>query len=140
MPQQSADELAGGPADPRGAARVGAVVLALESLGLLVLAGVQVVDFVLGDVVDAVSGVALIVMTVLGAVIAGAFAAAAWRGASWGRSGGIVVQLMVLAVALGAVTGAYAQPAIGIALAVPAIVGFVALVLAVRQAGASGRR
>ncbi|KHK98887.1 histidine kinase [Microbacterium mangrovi] len=123
----------------RGAARAGAVILALECLGVLILAGVQVVDLLIGDVVDPVSGIALIVLTVLGAAAVGAFAAATWRGASWGRSGGIVVQLLVLAVALGALTGAYAQPLIGLVLAVPAIVGLVVLVLAVRQAGASRR-
>jgi hypothetical protein len=132
-------EPASEPTPPRGAARAGAVVLALECVGVLILAGVQVVDLIIGDVVDPVSGIALIVLTLLSAVAVGAFAAATWRGASWGRSGGIVVQLMILAIALGALTGAYAQPAIGLVLAVPAIVGFVVLVLAVRQAGASHR-
>jgi hypothetical protein len=115
------------------------VILALECLGVLALVGLQIVDFVIGDVQDGVSGIALIVLTVLGAALVGAFAAATWAGASWGRSGGIVVQFMILAVAIGAMTGAYAQPLIGVILAVPAVVGLVVLVLAVRQAGASRR-
>ncbi|HWT34142.1 MAG TPA: histidine kinase [Microbacterium sp.] len=128
------------PTRPQGVvARVGAIILAVECVGLLVLAGVQVVDLAVGDVRDVVSGIALIVLTVLGAAAVGAFAGATWRGASWGRSGGIVTQLMILAIALGAVSGAYAEPLIGIVLAVPAIAGFVVLVLAVRQAGASHR-
>jgi len=128
------------PTRPQGVvARVGAIILAAECVGLLVLAGVQVVDLAVGDVRDVVSGIALIVLTVLGAAAVGAFAGATWRGASWGRSGGIVTQLMILAIALGAVSGAYAEPLIGIVLAVPAIAGFVVLVLAVRQAGASHR-
>lgn len=127
------------PTSPQGVARVGAIILAVECVGLLVLAGVQVVDLAVGDVRDAVSGIALIVLTVMGAAAVGAFAAATWRGASWGRSGGIVTQLMILAIALGAVSGAYAQPLTGFLLAVPAIAGFVVLLLAVRQAGASRR-
>ncbi|HKT57571.1 MAG TPA: histidine kinase [Microbacterium sp.] len=127
------------PTSPQGIARIGAIILAAECLALLVLAGVQVVDLAIGDVRDVVSGIALIVLTVVAAAAVGAFAAATWRGASWGRSGGIVTQLMILAIAVGAVSGAYAQPLTGILLAVPAIAGFVVLVLAVRQAGTSRR-
>jgi hypothetical protein len=124
---------------PRAPARAAAVILALECIGVLILAGVQVVDLIIGDVADPVSGIALIVLTVVGAAAVGAFAGATWRGASWGRSGGIVVQLMILAIAAGALSGAYAQPLVGLVLAVPAIVGLIVLVLAVRQAGASRR-
>ena len=48
-------------------------------------------------------------LTAVGAAAVLAFAVAIWRGQSWGRSGGIVTQLLILAVALGAVTGAYAD-------------------------------
>ncbi len=41
----------------------------------------------------------------------GAFAVGIWRGWSWGRSGGIVTQLLIIAVAIGAMTGACAEPA-----------------------------
>jgi hypothetical protein len=117
-----------------GASRAATVVLAIEAVGLLALAGWQVVALTSGDTESAVSAVALIVLTVAGAAAVAAFAAATWRGASWGRSGGIVTQLLILAVALGAATGAYAHPLVGLALAVPAVVGFVLLVLAVRTA------
>ena len=55
---------------------------------------------VTGDTDDAVSSIALIVLTAIGAVALAAFALAVWRGHSWGRSGGIVSQLLVIAVAL----------------------------------------
>ena len=61
---------------------------------------------------------------------------AASRGAA---PGGIVTQLLILAVALGAATGAYADPSTALILAVPAIVALVLLVLAVRDAGAARR-
>ena len=68
-----------------------------------------------------------------------AFGVATVRGRSWGRSGGIVTQLLMLAVALGAVTGP--APAYGFALAValPAVVGLVLLFTAVRRAGGGSR-
>jgi hypothetical protein len=81
------------------------------------------------------SAIALTVLTVVGAVAVIAFGVAIWRGLSWGRSGGIVTQVLILAVALGAATGAYAHPSTGLVLAVPGIVALVLLVLAVRDAG-----
>lgn len=57
-----------------------------------------------------------------------------------GPLGGIVTQVLILAVALGAATGAYAHPLIGLALAVPALVTFVLLVLAARAAGRAASR
>ena len=115
------------------ASRVAAAILTVEAVGILALAGWQVVALAGGDAGSVVSSIALIVLTVVGAAAVAAFAGATWRGASWGRSGGIVTQLLILAVALGAATGAYAHPLVGLALAIPAVVGFVALVFAVRR-------
>jgi hypothetical protein len=115
-------------------ARTASIVLAIEAVGILALAGWQVLALLAGDTESAVSAVALIVLTVIGAAAVGAFAGATWRGASWGRSGGVVAQLLILAVALGAATGAYAHPLVGVALAIPAIVGLIALILAIRRA------
>jgi len=111
-----------------------ALVVGLEAIGILALAGWQVVALIGGDTDSVVSSVALIVLTVIGAAIVGAFAVATARGVSAGRSGGIVTQLLILSVALGAVTGEWAAPAVALAIAVPAFVGLVLLVLAVRQA------
>ena len=117
-------------------ARIAAIVLAIEGLGILALAGWQVVALAGGDAESVVSGIALIVLTIVGAAAVLAFAAATWRSASWGRSGGIVTQLLILAVAVGAMTGAYAHPLVGALLAVGAVVGLVPLFLAVRRAAA----
>ena len=115
--------------------RAAAVIVGIEGLALLVLVGWQIVAIVTGDTVSIESSLALAVLTVVGAAAVIAFAVAIWRGLSWGRSGGIVTQLLLLAVALGAATGAYAHPSIALVLAVPAIAALVLLVLAVRDAG-----
>lgn len=121
------------------AARAAAILLALEALAIGGLVGWQVRALIVGDTDSLESAIALVVLTAVGAVAVLAFAVVTWRGQSWGRSGGIVTQLLILAVALGAVTGAYAEPTAGLLLAVPAIVTLVLLVIAVRAAGRDAR-
>ena len=120
-------------------ARAAAVLVALEGAGLAALAAWQVGAFFAGDTVSIESSLALVVLTAVGAVAVVAFAVAIWRDLSWGRSGGIVTQLLLLAVALGAATGAYAHPSTALILAAPAIVTLVLLVIAVRDAGRQSR-
>ena len=119
-------------------ARVASVIVALEGLALLVLAGSQVAAIAAGDTASLTSAIALVVLVALGAIAVLAFAVAIWRGISWGRSGAIVTQILILAVAFGAVTGVYANLWTGLALAVPAVVALVLLVLSVRGAGRPG--
>ncbi|WP_345751154.1 histidine kinase [Microbacterium rhizophilus] len=119
---------------PRRIARIAAALLALEAVGVLALVGWQIVALAGADTVDPVSAVALIVLTAVGAVAVGAFAAATRAGRSWGRSGGIVTQFLIIAVAVGAITGPYAHPGTAAALAVPAVAGLVLLFLAAREA------
>ncbi len=111
-----------------------AVVLGLEAVGILVLAGWQTVALIGGDTDSVVSSIALIVLTVIGAVAVGAFGVATARDVSAGRSGGIVTQLLILSVAIGAITGEWAAPGIAALIALPAVIGLVLLVLAVRRA------
>lgn len=116
--------------------RLAAGILALEALALLILAGWEIVALVSGDTDDATSSIALMVLTVLGAVALAAFGVAVARGQSWGRSGGIVAQLLLGAVAFGALSGPAGSPATALALAVPAVVALVVLVAAARRAAA----
>lgn len=116
--------------------RIAAGLLGLEGVALLILSGWEVVALVGGDTDDPVSSIALIVLTVVGAAAVLAFAVATARGQSWGRSGGVVTQLLMLAVALGAITGPAPSAPLALVLAVPAIVALVALFTAVRRAGA----
>ena len=120
--------------------RIAAVLVALEGLGLAALTVREIVAIASGDTGAIESAIALAVLTLVAAAAVIAFAFAIWRGQSWGRSGGIVTQLLILAVALGAATGAFADPAAALALAAPAVVVLVLLVLAVRDAGRAARR
>ena len=115
--------------------RIAAIIVGLEGLGIVVLVVWQVAALFAGDTDSLASAVALLVLTVVGAAAVMVFAVAIWRAISWGRSGGVVTQLLILAVALGAVTGSVADPSTGLALAVTGILGLVALVHAVRAAG-----
>jgi peptidoglycan/LPS O-acetylase OafA/YrhL len=120
-------------------ARAAAILLAVEGAALLVLVAWQIVAMTAGDTVSIESGLALTILTAVAAAALIGFAVAVWRGRSWGRSGGIVAQVMILAVALGAATGAYAHPLTALILAIPAFVALVLLVIAVRDAGRHGR-
>jgi hypothetical protein len=122
---------------PRRIARIAAALLALEAVGIAALAAWQVVALAGADTSDPVSAVALIVLTVIGAVAVAAFAGATWSGRSWGRSGGVVTQLLILAVAVGAVTGPYPHAGTAVALALPAVAGLMLLFLAAREAHAA---
>lgn len=115
--------------------RLAAALLALEGLVLLVVTGWEIVALVSGDSDDTGTSIALIVLTAVGAAAVLAFAVATGRGASWGRSGGIVTQLLMLAVALGAVTGPVPAPGFAAMVAVPALLGLIVLFAAARRAG-----
>lgn len=119
--------------------RVAAVLVGLEGLGLVAVTVWQVIAVFAGDTAEIATALALLVLTAVGAVIVIAFAVAIWRDQSWGRSGAIVLQLLILAVALGAATGSYAEPVVALWLAVPAVLVLVLLVLAVRDAGRRAR-
>lgn len=115
--------------------RLAAALLGLEGLGVVALVAWQIAALAAGDTESLASALALIVLTVLGASAVLAFAVAVLRGRSWGRSGGIVVQVLIVAVAIGAATGEYAHPLTGLAIAAPAVVTFALLVIAARDAG-----
>lgn len=119
----------------RGVTWFAAVLVGLEGLGVAVLAGWMTLSLLAGDTAEFGTAVALLVMTIVGAVGVIAFAIAIFRGHGWGRSGAIVTQLLILAVALGAATGAYAHPLLALALAAPAVVTLAAVIAAARAAG-----
>ena len=113
-----------------------AVIVGLEGVGLGVLAVLQVLSLVSGDIAYAPTAFALLALTIVGAAAVLAFAVGIARGRSWARSGGIVTQVLILAVALGAVTGDYAHPLTAAALAAPAVVALAFLIAAARRAAA----
>ncbi|GAA2529796.1 hypothetical protein GCM10009860_06890 [Microbacterium mitrae] len=124
----------------RIASRIAAAVMALEALVVLGLAGLQIVELFKGNTMSFTSAVALIVLTI---IIGAAMVAFAWgllTEQTWARSGGIVTQLMALAIALGALTGQFAHPAVAAAIALPAIIGLIAIFQAAKQTAADERR
>lgn len=122
-----------------GVERIAAAWLALEALGILLLAGWELLALVTDDTDSVASSIALLALTVIGAAAVIGFAAAVWRGGSWGRSGGVVVQLLVLSIAIGSVTGPGADAALAAVLSAPAVIGLVLLILAARAAGRRSR-
>ncbi|MFG6445092.1 histidine kinase [Microbacterium sp. P06] len=121
------------------AARVlAAVVLGLEAVGVAALVAWQIAALATGDTVFLATALALMVLTIVAAAGLAAFAVATLRGASWGRSGGIVAQVLILAVALGALTGAGADPLIALAIAAPAALGLVLLLMVVKRDAPEG--
>lgn len=110
------------------------VLVVLEGAALVVLAGLQVAAIAGSDTAEISTAIALLVLTLIGAAAIVAFGVATIRDLSWGRSGGIVAQLLILAVAGGAATGTYAHPLVGLGLAVPAFVVLILLVVAARRA------
>ncbi len=124
----------------RIASRIAAAVMALEALVVLGLAGLQIVELFKGNTMSFTSAVALIVLTI---IIGAGMVAFAWgllTEQTWARSGGIVTQLMALAIALGALTGQFAHPAVAAAIALPAIIGLIAIFQAAKQTAADERR
>lgn len=120
------------------AERLAAALVGLEGFALVIIAGWEVVALSSGDTESTASAIALLVLTLAGAAAVIAFAVGIARGQSWGRSGGVVTQLLVLAVAIGALTGADAQTGTALALAVPAMITLVVLITAARRASMRG--
>jgi len=118
-----------------GIEKAASVYLALEAVAVLALSTWEMLALISGDSASVPSSIALLVLTVIAAAAVAAFAVVVWRGGSWGRSGGIVVQLLILAVAGGTLTGPDADGSIALAIAAPALVGLALLIAASRAAG-----
>ncbi|MGO2090939.1 MAG: histidine kinase [Microbacterium gubbeenense] len=117
------------------AVRLASVLLAIEAVAVVILAGWQVVELVASEPASIATSIALVVMTLVAAFALFAFARGVWDGRSWGRSGGIVAQVLIFAVALGSVQGGAGHWGIAALLAAPAVLTFVVLIFASRPAG-----
>ena len=117
-----------------------ATLLALEALALLVVTLVEVFGLSSGNAASLPSALGLIGLSAVGAVGLGALAYGVLRGRSFGRSGGMVVQILAIAVALSAVGIRPFPTTFVLALLIPAGAGVVMLLLLTRRAGAEARR
>ncbi|MBO9626978.1 MAG: hypothetical protein J7484_11455 [Microbacterium sp.] len=117
-----------------------AAVLAAEGAALTVFALIELFGLGAGDAASLPTAIALIVLTLVGAAALFAFAAGVRRGLSWARSGGVVFQVLAIAIALASLT---VQPVVWLfvfAVGLPAVLGFVLLIGSARAEGGAGAR
>lgn len=121
------DRITGGSRRPSRAVSVVSALVGLEAVALAVGVVVLLVDVVTLTPASLASALALIVLTAVATAWVAWVAVSLLRGASWARGGALFWQLIQLTIAIGAVQGAFAQPLIGAAIAVPSIAVLVLL-------------
>lgn len=102
-------------------------LLFAEAAAVIVVVLVLIVDILTLPAASISSAIALTVVVAIAAVFVSAVAIGALRRQGWVRGGAVIVQLVQLAIAIGAFQGSFAQPAIGWALLAPSLVVLVLL-------------
>ncbi|MEV7631251.1 hypothetical protein AB0N64_02460 [Microbacterium sp. NPDC089318] len=125
---------------PSGPTLAAAIVLALEGVALGVVCLIELLALGSGQTASNVSGIALIVLTVLAAVALGAFSWGTLRRASWARSGGVVFQALGVALGLASLSIEPKVWLFTLAVGGTALIGLVLLISATRRDGASDPR
>ncbi|MBW8761646.1 MAG: hypothetical protein JF592_03560 [Microbacterium sp.] len=118
-----------------GLALAAAAVLAVEGAALIVFALIELFGVGAGDASSLPTALALIVLTLIGAVALLAFAFGARAGRLWARSGGIVFQVLAVAIAFAALT---VQPVVWpfvLGVGLPGVAGFLLLIASARAEG-----
>ena len=110
-----------------------AAVLAVEGAALSVFAVIELTGLGAGDAASLPTALALIVLTLIGAVALFAFAVGARRGRSWARSGGVVFQVLGVALALVSLTLQPIPWLFTAAVGLPGLIGFVLLIASARR-------
>ncbi|WP_298037779.1 hypothetical protein [uncultured Microbacterium sp.] len=112
-----------------------AAVLALEGAVLATLAIIELFGLGAGRAAVPTTAIALIVLTLIGAGALFAFAWGTRSGRTWARSGGVMLQVLVIAFALASL-GVEPVPWIAVLGAgIPGIVGFVLLMATTSREG-----
>jgi hypothetical protein len=115
------------------------VVVAAEFAGVLALGILLLIEVLTVPPASLGTAIALIVLVALLAVALGAALLGIWRGRAWVRAAGVVFQVLLLAVGVGALQGAFAQPEWGWPLVLVGVLGFVLFVARPTAAWLSGR-
>lgn len=115
-----------------------AAVLALEGAALVVFALIELFGLGAGQAASLPTAIALIVLTLIGAAALFAFAAGTRRGRTWARSGGVVLQILALALALASLTVQPVPWAFIVGVGAPGLVGLVLLISTSRRESSSG--
>ena len=125
---------------PSGPAIAAAIVLALEGIALGVICLIELFALGAGQASSDVGGIALIVLTLLAAVALGAFSWGTLRRASWARSGGVVFQVLGVALGLASLTMEPKVWLFTLAVGGTALIGLILLISATRIDGAADPR
>ncbi|MGO2932744.1 hypothetical protein [Microbacterium sp.] len=113
--------------------RTAATVLAIEGAALLGFAIIELFGLGAGEAASLPTAIALIVLTLIGAAALIAFAAGTMRDRTWARSGGVVLQVLAIAIALASLTVPPVPWPFVLGVGVPGVLGFVLLIAASRQ-------
>jgi hypothetical protein len=115
-----------------GLALAASAVLAAEGAALIVFALIEIVGLGAGDAASLPTALALIVLTLLGAAALIAFAIGTRTGRSWARSGGVVFQVLAIALALASLTLQPVAWAFTVGVGLPALLCFALLIASTR--------
>lgn len=113
--------------------RAAAAVLALEGAALVVFAIVELFGLGAGEAASLPTAIALIALTLIGAAALFAFAAGTMRGRTWARSGGVVLQVIAIALALASLTVPPVPWLFVAGVGLPGVIGFVLLIAVSRR-------
>jgi hypothetical protein len=103
------------------------VVVGLEFAGALALAILLLVELVTTTATSLGTGLALLVIAALVVAALGAALRGIWQGRAWVRAATVVAQVLIFAIGVGALQGAFAQPGWGWPLIAIGVTGFVLL-------------
>ena len=123
-----------------GVAVAAAAVLIAEGAALGVVSLLELFALTAGGAASAPAGVALVVLTLVGAAALVAFGIGVLRGVSWGRSGGILFQVLAIALALSSLSLDPVSWAFTLSVGIAGVAGFVLLILTARREGAADAR
>lgn len=116
-----------------GLASAAAAVLIAEGAALLVFALIELFGLGAGDASSLPTAIALIVLTLIGAAGLFAFAVGTRTGHSWARSGGVVLQVLALAIATASLTLTPVPWVFTLAVGIPGAAGLALLLASARR-------
>ena len=121
------------PVRAHGLATAAAAVLALEGAALVIVAIIDLFGLGAGEAGSLLTAIALIVLILIAAGALFAFAVGTRRGRMWARSGGVVLQILAIALALATLTVPPVAWTFVIGVGVPGLAGLVLLIASTRK-------